>query len=214
MSTNRFTHTAVDAFIDVGTDDATGTKLLVTGIRLIAGGKPVAVDELAIAAGVSIADIERAPSAADIEYDDRCQIIGWGPTLAPTPHRFTAAGRQLYCWCAADTLLIPTIIGQTAAVASPCPTTGQTIRLTVHPEAGVTELDPPGAVITVPGTDELDAGRVRATTCIPGRFFARADAASDWQAQHPSGSVLPVADAYDQLRRGAERMLRHSERAS
>lgn len=172
MSTNRFTHTAIDA------------------------------------------DIERAPSAADIEYDDRRQIIGWGLTLAPTPHRFTVAGRRLYCWCAADTLLFPPIIGRTAGVQSQCPATGQTIRLIVHPDAGITEVDPPGAVITVPGPDEVDAGRVRATTCNPGRFFASADAASDWQAQHPSGSVLPVANAYDQFRLGAERMVRSSEHAS
>lgn len=214
MSTNRFTHTAIDAGIDAGTDAGAGTKLFVTAIRLIADGKPIAIYDLAAAAGASIADIERAPSAADIEYDDRRQIIGWGLTLAPTPHRFTVAGRQLYCWCAADTLLFPPIIGRTAGVESQCPATGQTIRLIVHPDAGITEVDPPGAVITVPGPDELDAGRVRATTCNPGRFFASADAASDWQAQHPSGSVLPVANAYDQFRLGAERMVRSSEHAS
>jgi hypothetical protein len=40
---------------------------------------------------------------------------------------------------------------------------------------------------------------VRASCCNSGRFFATAEAAEDWLAKYPNGTVLPVADAYPQL---------------
>ena len=57
------------------------------------------------------------------------------------------------------------------------------------------------AVISIPASDELDASRVRASCCDPGRFFAATvKAAEDWVTQYPTGTVLPVADAYPRLR--------------
>jgi alkylmercury lyase len=55
-------------------------------------------------------------------------------------------------------------------------------------------------VISIPGSQEMDITRVRAPTCNPGRYFATTQAAEDWLAQYPDGTVLPVADAYPQLR--------------
>jgi hypothetical protein len=53
----------------------------------------------------------------------------------------------------------------------------------------------------------MDITRVRATTCNPGRYFATAQAAEGWLAQHPDGTVLPVAVAYPQLRPISSRLL-------
>jgi alkylmercury lyase len=53
----------------------------------------------------------------------------------------------------------------------------------------------------------MDITRVRATTCNPGRYVATAQAAEDWLAQYPGGAVLPVADAYPQLRLISNRLL-------
>jgi alkylmercury lyase len=41
-----------------------------------------------------------------------------------------------------------------------------------------------------------DLVSVRASFCNHVHFFADADAAAPWLAEHPGGSVLPVADAY------------------
>jgi alkylmercury lyase len=184
-----------------------GTNLMGTAMRLLTHGKPITVEELAETAGATVADVANAPAAADIEYDEQHRILGWGLTLNPTPHRFTVDGQLLYTWCAADTLLFPAIIGRPAHVESPCPATGTTIRLAVDPETGVTDLDPSAAVLSVPGPDEVDPARVRATTCNPGRFFANAHAAAEWQTQHPTGFVLPVTDGYHQLRPISDRVL-------
>ena len=79
--------------------------------------------------------------------------------------------------------------------------------MTVDPKAGVTALSPTTAVISIPGSQEMDITRIRAATCNPGRYFATAEAAEGWLAQHPDGTVLPVADAYSQLRPISSRLL-------
>ena len=175
------------------------SDLIRAAVRLLARGAPVTTAQLADAAGVAVADLANAPAAKDIEYDDKHRIVGWGLTLIPTPHTFIVDGHHLYTWCAADTLLFPAIIGSRARVESHCPATDVVIRMTVDPRDGVTDLSPANAVISIPASDELDAGRVRASCCNPGRFFADAQAAADWIAQYPTGTVLPVADAYPRL---------------
>jgi alkylmercury lyase len=52
----------------------------------------------------------------------------------------------------------------------------------------------------------MDISRFRATACNPGRYFATANAAQGLLAQHPDGTVLPVADAYQRLRPTAEHL--------
>jgi alkylmercury lyase len=183
------------------------SDLLPAALRLLARGVPVTKSELAATAGVDVSEVDNAPGARDIEYDDEHRIVGWGLTLIPTPHQFIVDGRRLYTWCAADTLMFPAIIGKRAQVESRCPTTDAVIRLTVDPHDGVTDLSPVTAVISIPASDDLDVSRVRASCCNPGHFFATAEAAADWRAQHPSGTVLPVADAYPRLQPILSRLL-------
>ena len=182
-----------------GPDEHIGANLMRVAVRLLAHGKPITVTELAAAAGVEVADLPNAPAGQDIEYDEQHRIIGWGLTLSPTPHTYIVNGHHLYTWCAADTLLIPAILGAGAQIESPCPTTDTVIRLTVDPQTRVSDLSPGTAVISIPGSAEMDITRIRAATCNPGRYFASAEAANDWLAQHPDGTVVPVADAYSQL---------------
>jgi alkylmercury lyase len=204
MSTDRFADPIADDLL--GPDQRTGRNLMRTAVRLLAHGKPVTVAELATAASVDVADVSNAPAGHDVEYDAQHRIVGWGLTLIPTPHTYNVDGRQLYTWCAADTLLFPAIIGSPARVESRCPTTDTVIRLIVDPRAGISDLSPGTAVITIPSSHEMDISRVRATACNPGRYFATAQAAQDWLAQHPDGTVIPVADAYQRLRPIAERV--------
>jgi alkylmercury lyase len=202
---DRFASTAADILL--GRDQASGRKLMRTAVRLLVHGAPVTVAELAAAAGIEVDDLRDAPAGQDIEYDEQHRIIGWGLTLNPTPHSYTVDGQRLYTWCAADTLLFPAILGGPAQIESHCPTTDTIIRLTVDAHAGVSDLSPTTAVISIPGCEEMDITCVRATTCNPGRFFVTAEAADDWLAQHPGGAVLPVADAYAQLQPIISRLL-------
>lgn len=177
-----------------------------TLLRLLARGEPVTVAELAAAAGEPPDDVERTVAGwPDTEYDEHGRIVGWGITLRPTSHKFAVDGRQLYTWCALDTLFFPAVIGRRAHVESSCHATGAPIRLTVDPATGVAALDPATAVVSLVIPERMNS--VRADFCNPGHFFVSADAAREWQVAHPGMHVLPVADAYEAARPLSESLL-------
>lgn len=172
-------------------------------LRLLADGGPVTIGQLAAAAARPFDDVQRAVAGwNDTEYDQQRRITGWGLTLRPTPHRFGVSGKQLYTWCALDTLFFPAVIGRPARVESPCAGTGVLIRFTVDPTAGVSALEPATAVVSIVTPEKMSS--VRAGFCNPGRFFTTADAARGWQAKHPGMEVLSVIDAYRASRPLAE----------
>lgn len=165
-------------------------------LRRLATGYPVSLDDLAETAGRSRDEVRDGLAALpDTEYDEHGRVVGHGLTLRETPHRFTVAGRQLYTWCALDTLIFPTMLDQPAQVVSPTPGSGDPVRLQVHPTAGVTALDPTTAVVSVLVPDRSD--RVRAAFCDQVHFFATPTAAQDWLIDHPGGTILPVAEAFE-----------------
>ena len=177
----------------------TSPALYRTLLRLLAQGEPVTIAQLAVAAGQPLDDVESTVAGwPDTEYDEQDRIVGWGITLRPAPPRFAVDSRQLYTWCALDTLFFPTVIDRRAHVESSCHATGVPIRLTVDPADGVIALDPATAVVSLVIPERMRS--VRTAFCNPGRFFVAADAARDWQATHPGMHVLRVADAYQAAR--------------
>jgi alkylmercury lyase len=84
-------------------------------LRLLSHGEPVTIAGLAAAAGYPTDQVQRTVAGwNDTEYDAQGRIIGWGLTLRPTRHKFTIEGKQLYTWCAVDTLFMPAVIGRPA----------------------------------------------------------------------------------------------------
>jgi alkylmercury lyase len=172
-----------------------GQELLPHAIRLISGGEPVALPQLAAAAGRSVDDVEAALAAqTSAERDEQGRLVGLALTLRPTSHRFTVDGRTLFAWCASDTLMLPVILGRPAVVESTCPQTGQPIRIELTPDR-VERVDPPDAVMTAvrpPGqlTD------VRSATCNHGHFFSSLAATAAWTDAHRDGHILPVEEAF------------------
>lgn len=163
-------------------------------LRLLAQGEPVTIDQLAIATGRSTEQVRRALAAApDTEYDNTGRIVGSGITLNPTPHRFEVDGKQLYTWCALDTLVFPAILGKPATVSSPCHATGELVWVQVAPD-GVTGVDPATAVVSLVAPD--DCCSVRASFCNQVHFFSSHEAALPWLAEHRGASVVPVAAAH------------------
>lgn len=164
-------------------------------LRLLARGEPVVVDDLAEATAVPAGEVRQALAGfADLETDEQGRVVGYGLTLRPTPHRFMVDGQRLYTWCALDTLVFPALLGRAASIESPCHGTGTPVRLTVDPEAGVTSVDPPTAVVSIVTPEEHTS--IRTTFCNQVHFFASRQAAQPWLGEHPGMTVLPVADAH------------------
>lgn len=169
--------------------------LLIPLLRLIVEGGPVTVEQFAAAAGRPVDDVRTGLAAVpDTEYDDQGRIIGQGLTLRPTPHRFTVAGEELYTWCALDTLIFPALLDRPARVESVSPASGETIRVTIDPVAGVTGVTPPSAVVSLVNLEQITS--IRSAFCNQVHYFASVDDATGWLSEHPGAEVVSVAEAY------------------
>lgn len=158
------------------------------------------MERLATAGGWPVADVraelERQPGS---EWDEQGRLVGFGVTLRPTPHTFHMDGRTLYGYCATAILELPIILGRAGVGESRCAVTGRRIRVELTPE-GVTSVDPPEAVVSKvrPAAAVTD---IRAEICNLGNFFSSPEAAADWLAHNPQGTVDPVADEFEITRR-------------
>jgi hypothetical protein len=111
--------------------------IVLTLYGLLARGEPVPPSVVVERAGVGLADVEGVlDKRGGVYFDDEQRIVGfWGMALAAMPHRMRINGSEVRGWCAWDTLFLPELIGETVTVESPCPTTGETVRLVVAPDA-------------------------------------------------------------------------------
>ena len=130
------------------------------------------------------------------------------------PHRFTVNGIRLATWCAWDALFLPVMLQQTALVSSPCPTTGETIRLTITPE-GVTSYQPARTAISIvipqPTTSGLESvEEIWMTFCHHVYFFASPQVAQEWVAARGQEiAILTIEEAFELGRLIFSEVLRH-----
>lgn len=174
-----------------------------TLLRLLLEGRPLTVAQVATAAGIPEDEMRAALSGEPIEQDEEGRIVGAGLTLVPTPHRFRVEGRDLYAWCALDTLTFPTLLGVRAEVESPCQATRTPVHLTVTPE-GVSSVEPATAVVSVVPIE--NAPNIRTAFCDHVHFFRSREDAREWLAAHPGGMIVSVEEGFS-LGRGFARDL-------
>jgi alkylmercury lyase len=162
--------------------------------RLLLRGRPLTSVEIAAAAGRPEKPVRDALDALEpVERDAEGRVVGLGLTLVPTPHHFRVEGRDLYTWCALDTLIFPSLLEITAEVVSPCHASGTPVRLTAT-AAGVSGVEPAAAVLSVVPIEH--AANIRTAFCDHVHFFRSAADAGPWLREHPGGAVLPVAEAF------------------
>src|SRR5882757_2612395 len=163
--------------------------------RLLAGGEPVTVEQIAAAGGWTVEQVQVALARHPrVDYDPDGRIAGFGLTLHPTPHSFTFDAQTVYGFCASDALEFPVLLNRPGVAESTCPATGRRIRVEVTPTEVLT-VDPPDAVVsTVRPTHAVTDIRAY---CDLGNFFSSPEAASDWLTHNPQGQITSVADDFE-----------------
>ena len=174
--------------------------------RQLARGKPVGPESLAEALGVSADGVQELLASDQLKgwafYDDDDRVIGFrGLAIVPMPHRFEVEGRQLYTWCAIDSLFLPELLGLPALVVSQDPRTGREISLTVTPD-GVESVDPAETVMSYvvgdPEVRQTNSAKVMATFCHHIFFLESPDEGAEWAAEHGHGAfVVSLAEAFE-----------------
>lgn len=75
------------------------------------------------------------------------------------------------------------------------PASGETIRVTIDPVAGVTGVTPPpSAVVSLVNLEQITS--IRSAFCNQVHYFASVDDATGWLSEHPGAEVVSVAEAY------------------
>ena len=165
-------------------------------LRLVSRGEPVPIAALATEVHIPIHDIEQwLRQQPGTDWDSQGRLLGFLLTQRPTNHRFVLDGRTLYTFCAADALIFPALLGQTANVESRCADSGQQVHVKVEPNA-VVFADPGQTMVShIPGS--LSSCDIRSTVCNHGVFYASVESALHWQERHPNGVVLPVEEFFN-----------------
>jgi len=66
-------------------------------VRLLACGHPVTRERLATMLQMTAEQVaEVLAGLSDLEVDPSGNVVGWGLTFIPTPHRFRGNGQQFY----------------------------------------------------------------------------------------------------------------------
>ncbi|MBY0413186.1 MAG: organomercurial lyase MerB, partial [Bdellovibrionales bacterium] len=164
-------------------------------LQMLARGEPVTIEDIATETGKPAEEVRKVlQSLSSVELDEQSRVVGYGLSLIPTPHRFEVDGKQLYAWCALDTLMFPELIGRSVHIESPCHGTGKSVRLTVEP-GRVVSVEPSTSVVSIVSPDDMSS--IRSAFCNEVHFFSSPKAAQNWLKQHPGASVLPVKDAFE-----------------
>ena len=180
--------------------DVEQQRIAVEVYRRLAEGSPAPASEIAARSGVPTRRVEQLLATWPGVYLDADQrVVGfWGLTvrqLTPT-HRLEVAGRELFAWCAWDTLFLPGVLDATARVESVCPTTAERLSLEVSPR-GVVQTSHPDAVVSFLLPDRTFDADVIQTFCHFVHFFASEEAGTVWTTEHHRTFLLPLEDAFE-----------------
>jgi alkylmercury lyase len=174
-------------------------RLSIALYRELARGVPVTPQVLADrveASGDEVA--RRLANWPAVRRDEQRRIVGyWGLTIVPTRHRLRVGKRDLYAWCAWDTLFLPALLGAPAEVHSSCRATGAPVQLFVGPDALAAPVPVDLALSFV--LPEASAMRrdVVASFCSHVHFFRSARLATEYRDLSPSAVVLSLDEAFE-----------------
>ena len=171
-------------------------------LRALAGGHPIPDRRLATIAGREQAQVTAALGRwPNVDRDEQGRVIAFsGLSLRPTAHRFEVSRRDLFTWCAWDTLFLPALLGQPAHVRSQCPVTGAQVRLMVEPER-IHDGHPEALLVSFPPAAAVSTENITGSFCCHVRFLAGPEAAKRWLRDRPETTTLTLEEAFELGRR-------------
>jgi alkylmercury lyase len=169
-------------------------------LRLLAEGEPVSAEMVASKLGIPthIAQAVFEESRGKGQWDEEGRLIGSALSLVPTAHHFKIKDRELYTWCAHDTILLPGLLRMVAEVESPDPRNGDQINLVIGPQ-GPDTYTPESAVLTVLQSTSPAIGPESAV-CTNSHYFSSRASAEEWSKDRPGVTIMQIEDAFAQVK--------------
>ncbi len=166
-----------------------------------AGERPVEIERLATASGRPV-DAMLALTRQFLKVNVQERLVHLDLSAAGTSARYhlQIGARTINAnGCAPDIVWMALLAGQPVHAEATCRATGTHIRVDLTPE-DVERVEPPSMVVAVisplaPQLQQLSSGeQADVDVCAHQPFFASAEAAAEWQAQHPGGRIFPVSE--------------------
>lgn len=166
-------------------------------LRLLAKGAPVSAEMLAAKLGIpsNLTQLVFDASTGKGEWDREGRLIGSALSLIPTQHRFKVMDKDLFAWCAHDTLFLPGLLGMTAKVVSPDPLNGELVQLVITP-TGPESYIPDTAVLSIFQGTEPATGPESAV-CTNSHYFISRVSAEAWAKDRQGIEIKTIEDAFD-----------------
>lgn len=144
-------------------------------------GEPASSSALALTTGIARTEVERAlDSWPGVFRNEAGDVMGhWGLSITQMAHSIRIDGRELWAWCAWDTLFLPLLMGVCAEVTSKDPVTGNSIRLSVTP-AGVEGCETSLIVMSCLIPDDSMSRTLVSSFCCHIHFFESAKSAKQF----------------------------------
>jgi alkylmercury lyase len=194
-------------------DKQNAARVAWAAIKLSQVGQcPVSLDQLATQVGIEVAEIARLLHLTwreRVDLRDGMVRLDVRPA-GPRRYQVHAGGRPVGVGrgCSVDMYLLALALGRPIHAEAICPATGTPISVDITPDR-VERIDPPTAVVAVVNLDAdltLGLDRTDADVCAQQPFFASADAASQWLADHPQGRLIPVRSFHAEANRLVDRL--------
>src|SRR6266487_1898948 len=166
-----------------------------------AGERPVEFERLAATTGRSVdKTLALARQFLKVNVQDGLVHLDLSAAGTSARYRLQIGERTIDVGgCAPDIVWMALLAGQPVHAEATCPATGTPIWVDLTPD-GVERVEPPSTVIALlsplaPQLQQLSSGeQAEAEVCPQQPFFASAEAAAEWQAQHPGGRIFPVSE--------------------
>ena len=178
--------------------DPSQQRLALATYRLLGEGRPFRPEELARRANLPTEEVASFfDESSMVQRDRQGRVVAFGGlTLQPTSHALEVDGHTLHAWCALDTLFLPELLGRPARIRSSDPETGETISLRVD-AAGVHDVTPSGAVMTLHEVGGFDLKDVVGTFCCYVHFFASEQAARAWAERSEGTYIASITEGFE-----------------
>jgi alkylmercury lyase len=186
--------TSSEGLLQVATADPVVAAVRRHAFTALLDDQPMTAAQLADAAALSPAEVERALAALQgggaLEVDDRKRVIGaHGLTRRKTRHTIITSQGTWNTWCALDAIGIPAALRVDAEAHTDCPACNTEITIGVRHGAVMTTTDT--ARLWLPGGD---CGHVMDDFCAAANLFCSIEHLGQWRhdAGEPPGQPLSL----------------------
>lgn len=146
--------------------DALERRVGLAVYELIGTGRSAGPDALAAACGLERSEVEAVVARLPTAVTEGGAVTGFlGLQVGPTAHAIAFPEATGGTWCAWDGLFLPELLGWPARLRSTCPVTGAAIAVELDPDAGVVDVSPASARLSLLSRPQPFGGDIVAQFC-------------------------------------------------